>query len=198
MELKLVIDDQEFTLQVLGALVTQAEDFFAKMDSDMDQGWQMGREWVAQPDRLQRCQVVANKLVTALETENHDLGRLMAAYIISRAPEIESIEPDIHGEPLNTIFHFHEHPRTSTESVTAPARAAGSTAAPAHGKMAALAQAGQQVSKVFRAGKQWKFSILDPNTGKWRESPAIATEQEAERLREAAVHQRYQEIRDRP
>lgn len=188
MELKLVIDDQEFTLHVPDALVAQAEDFFAKMDSDMDQGWQMGREWVARPDRLQRCQVVANKLVTALETENHDLGRLMAAYLISRAPEIESIEPDVHGEPLNTIFRFREHPRTSTESVTAPA----------HEKMAALAQAGQQVSKVFRAGKQWKFSILDPNTGKWRESPAIATQQQAERLREAAVHERYQEIRDRP
>jgi len=196
MELKLVFDDQEFTLNVPDTLVANAEDFFAKMDRDMDQGWQMGREWVEQLDKLQRCQVVANKLLTAMETENHDLGRLMAGYIVSRVPEIERIEPDIHGEPLNTLFHFREHAPRPRVSVPAPPATSGSRGTPAHAKMAALTQAGQQVSKVFRAGKQWKFSVLDAATGNWEESPAIASEQEAERLREAAVHQRYRELRD--
>jgi hypothetical protein len=197
MELKLVLDSQEFTLNVPDTLVADAEDFFAKMDRDMDQGWQIGREWVGQLDKLQRCQVVANKLLTAMETENHDLGRLMAGYIVSRAPEIESIEPDIHGEPLHTLFQFREHAPTPRASVSAAPPTNDSPGATAHVKMAALAQAGQQVSKVFRAGKQWKFSVLDAASGNWEESPAIASEQEAERLREAAVHQRYQELCDR-
>ena len=93
MHLKLIIDDQEYTLDVPGTLVEQAEDFFAKMDLDMNRGWQMGREWVDDLDKLQRCQVVADKLLTAMETENHDLGRLMGGYIMSRAPDSRGVGP---------------------------------------------------------------------------------------------------------
>ena len=36
------------------------------MDQDMDAGWQMSRDWVDNPSREQRCQIVADKLLTAL------------------------------------------------------------------------------------------------------------------------------------
>jgi len=191
MLLKLILDDQIYELNVPDTLIAQAGEFFAKMDADMDKGWMIGREWVEHPDRLQRCKVVADKLVTALETENHDLGRLMAGYILSRAPEIESIEPDIQGEPSNTLFQFRDTaaPQAeppSTQPHVQPARPAD--------RIAALSLASQQVSKVFRAGRHWKFSVFDPATDRWEESPAIGSQQEAERLREAAVSKRYEEL----
>jgi hypothetical protein len=190
MILKLILDEQIFELNVPDTLVAQAGDFFAKMDRDMDNGWQMGREWVEHPDRLQRCQIVADKLLTALETENHDLGRLMAGYIVARVPEIDSVEPDPGGEPQNTLFTFREH------AAAAPAAAAPADPAPSAGnpRLQALAQAGQEVSKVFRAGRHWKFSVLNPASGQWEESPAIGDQEQAENLRELAIKQRYREL----
>ncbi len=190
MLLKLILDEQILELNVPEELLARARDFFDKMDADMDAGWMIGREWVERPDRLQRCMVAADKLVTALETENDNLGRLMAGYILARAPEIESIEPDIQGEPLNTVFQFREDAPPSA----APAAAADAGSARPADKIAALSLAGQQVSKVFRAGRHWKFSVFNPATGQWDESPAIGSQPEAERLREAAVRQRFDEL----
>ena len=193
MLLKLILDEQILELNVPEGLIDRADDFFANMDRDMDKGWQMGREWVEQPTKLQRCQIVANKLVTALETENHDLGRLMAGYLLSRAPEIDSIEPDIQGEPQNTVFTFRDQVPPA-----APPIPAGTPADTPKDKMAALAEAGKEVSKVFRAGRQWKFTTLNRSTGEWEESPAIGSQDEAERLRENAVRRRYHELCGEP
>ena len=70
MILKVVIDDQLLELNVPENFIEQAQDFFAKMDADMDRGWQVNREWVEQPDRMLRAQIAANKLLTALENED--------------------------------------------------------------------------------------------------------------------------------
>ena len=106
MILKVIVDDQLFELNVPDGFMEQAGNFFDQMDQDMDQGWQMSREWVAAPSREQRCQIVANKLLTALENENHKLGRLMAGYILSRMPEVDSMELDTSGEIQNTRIHL--------------------------------------------------------------------------------------------
>jgi hypothetical protein len=53
----------------------------------MDQGWQMSREWVDRPNQLQRCQIIADKLLSALEKENERLGMMMAGYICARLPK---------------------------------------------------------------------------------------------------------------
>ena len=71
-------------------LLEEAEDYFARMVEDMDHGIQMSRDWVAQPSLEHRCQWVANRLLTALENENHKLGRLMAGYILKRLPHLET------------------------------------------------------------------------------------------------------------
>jgi hypothetical protein len=192
MLLKLILDEQIFELNVPDALLEQADDFFRKMDADMDRGWMIGREWVEHPDPLQRCKIAADKLMTALETENDNLGRLMAGYILSRVPEIESVEPDVQGEPLNTIFHYRTDEAPPSPAPAAPAPQ--TTPARPADKIAALTLAGQQVSKVFRAGRHWKFSVLNTATEQWEESPAIGSQDEAERMREAAVRQRYEEL----
>ena len=140
MILKVQIDDQLLELNVPEAVVEQAEDFFSRMDADMDQGWQVDREWVEQPDQMLRGQIAANKLLTALENEDHKLGRLMAGYIVSRIPDIETIE-------LNPAGETRDH-RIKISDATGQAPSQDITASMAHpgiptglNKMEAMAQA---------------------------------------------------------
>jgi len=104
MILKAIIDDHEYSLNVPETVITQGEEYFARLDVDMDQGWQMSREWVQHPNQMERCQIVADKLLTALENENEKLGMLTAGYILSRMPDVDTVEIDIRGEIQNTQF----------------------------------------------------------------------------------------------
>ena len=192
MILKAIIDELEYSLNVPDAVIGQSEGFFAKLDADMDQGWQMSREWVQSPNRLERCQIVADKLLTALENENDKLGMLMAGYILSRMPEVESVEIDIRGEMQNTQFTARaaESPPPSHGDTTPPSsQPTGSLS-----KLEAMEQAGNDVTKVFRVGKGYRFSVFDHETGAWQDSPMIATEQEAERLRQEAFKARFEAL----
>jgi hypothetical protein len=198
MILKAIIEDQEYSLNVPERVLAGCDEFCARLDADMDAGWQMSRDWVQSPTLEQRCQIVADKLLTALETENHKVGMLMAAYILKRLPNVESVELDIQGEIQNNSFHFRDAPAGGADAPGGrPAadhvRPTGSTDTMPGGlsRMQAMAQAGHDVTKVFRVGKAWRFSVYDHDTGTWQESPLIATEQEAERLRQAAFRQRY-------
>jgi len=104
MILKAIIDDREYSLNVPETVLVQGEEYFSRLDADMDQGWQMSREWVQHPNQVERCQIVADKLLTALENENQKLGMLMAGYILSRMPDVDTVEIDINGEIQNTQF----------------------------------------------------------------------------------------------
>jgi hypothetical protein len=197
MILKAIIDDQEYSLNVPDQILTEGEEVFARLDADMDRGWQMSREWVARPDRVQRCQIVADKLLTALETENQRVGVLMAGYILSRLPGVEAVEPDTHGEIQNTQFTVAEQPAAtpaprSFESFRSEAPPMGL------GKLQAMEQAGNDVTKVFRVGKGYRFSVHDHTTGQWRDSPLAANREEAERLREAAFKERFEALQRGP
>jgi len=118
MILKVQIDDQLLELNVPEAFIEQAEDFFAKMDADMDEGWQVNREWVEQPDPMLRAQIAANKLFTALENEDHKLGRLMAGYIVSRIPNIDTVELNPAGETRDHRINIQgQAPAASPQTV---------------------------------------------------------------------------------
>jgi hypothetical protein len=106
MDLKVIIDDALYTLNVPDEIVTGSGDFFDQMDRDMDTGRQMGRDWVAQPDREDRIRIVGDRLLSALERENHDVGRMMAAYILSRVPAIDTLLLDTTGEIRNTEIRY--------------------------------------------------------------------------------------------
>jgi hypothetical protein len=195
MILKAIIEDQEYSLNVPESVLVDGEEYFARLDADMDTGWQMSREWVDKPNQVERCQIVANKLLTALEKENHKLGMLMAGYILSRMPRVESVELDTHGEIQNTQFAFREQP-TPSAAATAEAAVTRNRAPATRGmtKLQALEQAGNDVTKVFKVGKGYRFSLYDHTTGQWRDSPLIATEQEAERLRQEAFKERFEAL----
>jgi len=98
MILKLTIDDQTYNIDVSGEIMQEAEAFYAKMDKDMDKGWQMSRIWVESPDLHQRCQIVADRVLGAFHTENQKMVKLMSGYILSRVPRIEEVVVDTSGD----------------------------------------------------------------------------------------------------
>ncbi|MFW2373518.1 MAG: hypothetical protein ACN4GM_10395 [Gammaproteobacteria bacterium] len=91
MILNINIDQEAYALDVPEQLLDEAQDFFKTMDDDMDKGWQLGRFWVENPTPEQRCQVAANKLVSAMHTENKRMFYLMSAYIIHTMPNVKGI-----------------------------------------------------------------------------------------------------------
>lgn len=104
MKLRVIVEDRSKELNIPDWVLTEGRDFFDKMDRDMDRGWQMGPEFIESPDQLNRCQIAANKLLIALETQNEDMCNLMAGYILSRMPGVSVVNIDTQGEPLLTEF----------------------------------------------------------------------------------------------
>jgi len=102
MILDVIVNDQIHRLNVPPDMLEEGEAFFQKMDRDMDRGWQMSREFVEQPDRVNRCQIAANRLLTAMESGNETLALLMAGYILTRMPGVAKVDIDTNGEMLNT------------------------------------------------------------------------------------------------
>ena len=98
MILKLTIDDQTYEINVDQQSMQEAEEFYTKMDSDMDKGWHMSRSWVEQPDLYQRCQIVADRILGAFHTENQKMVLLMSGYILSRVPHVEEVIVDTTGD----------------------------------------------------------------------------------------------------
>ena len=187
MKLKVIIEEQSFSLPVDPDFLQQATEFFDKMDKDMDQGWQMGRDWVEKPSPEQKLTIVADKLLTAIENDEKNLGMMMAGYIKSRAPQIDVIEMDVTGEMGHDLQESQAAATPEIQKSQPQQRGKLS-------KIEAMQQAGKEVSRVFKTGKQYKFSLYNPDTDKWEESPAIADKQEAENLREFAFKKRFDEL----
>ncbi|EIC22854.1 hypothetical protein [Thiorhodovibrio frisius] len=223
MILEAIVDDQVFSLNVPESLLSQASEFFDQLDRDMDQGWQMSRDWVAAPDQVQRGQIVADKLLTALENENEKLGMLTAGYLLARLPGLKSVELDIQGEIQNNQFSFH--PAADSNTATTPPQSASSQTPPMQdtgedpqspngqaaeqlkataqdcssaprglSKLNAMAQAGQDVTKVFKVGKGYRFSVFDHSAQSWQDGPLLKTQEEADRLREQVFTSRYEAL----
>ena len=105
MILKVIVDERTIPIEVPDYMLTEARDFFAKMDADMDSGWQMSRTWVDNPNDLQRCQIAADKILTAMHTENEKMATLMAAYILNKIPDAKTVEVDSEGDMTQTSIN---------------------------------------------------------------------------------------------
>ena len=102
MKLNIIVDGRTNAFEVPDQLLLEATDFFAKMDADMDRGWQMSRDWVDNPTAEQRCQIAADKILGAIETENEKLLMLMSAYILKTMPGVKAINIDMTGDMNET------------------------------------------------------------------------------------------------
>ena len=104
MQLNIFIDGRQHPVFVDDQLINDSVEFFSKMDEDMSKGWQVGREWIETPDGESRCQIVADRMVTAFEHDNRDMYSMMAAYLLSRMPGLVSIIVPADGEIQETEF----------------------------------------------------------------------------------------------
>lgn len=104
MQLNIIVSDYSMNLNIPEAFVEASGEAFDRLDRDMDGGVQIGRDWIDAPDRHQRCQIAADKLLTALETDNENLAMLSAAYIVSRLPGVTRVKIDDSGEIRGTLF----------------------------------------------------------------------------------------------
>lgn len=104
MVLNVVIEDRAIAITVPDSIVIDARDFFARMNADMDQGWQMSREWVERPTALQRCQIAADRLNTAINNRNETMVTLMAGYILAQMPQVRTVHINTDGEMQETVF----------------------------------------------------------------------------------------------
>ena len=102
MKLNVYVVDNMIPIEVPDDMLEDAEHIYKKMDSDMDKGWQMYRDWVDDLTQQQRCQVVADKLLTALENENQPSAMLMAGYIMTRMPGILNVHISTDGDITQT------------------------------------------------------------------------------------------------
>ena len=102
MQFRVVIGEQVYAVEVPEDMLGEATPFHDKLDRDMDRGWQMSREFVGSPDRLQRCQIVADRLLSSLTTGNEATAMLMAGYIALRMPGAVGVDIDAAGEMQNT------------------------------------------------------------------------------------------------
>jgi hypothetical protein len=100
MILNVFVDEQTYRIEVPQFVIDEGDEFFARLDRDMDKGYQMSRTWVENPDPVNRCQIVADKLLTALETDNEKLGMMMAGYILTRLPQVTGIRMNTEGDML--------------------------------------------------------------------------------------------------
>lgn len=105
MQLNLIIDDWSMNLEITEEYLQKMQDSFDKLDSDMDQGKRLGQRFVKDLDKMQRCQLAADKLLSALETNNEIMALLMGGYIVSRLEGVKQVVIDNNGEPEETQFN---------------------------------------------------------------------------------------------
>ncbi len=106
MKLRITISGKTYPVEVPESLLEEARDFFRKLDRDMDCGYQMSRRWVEKPNVEQRCQIVADRILTAMHKKNQAMVGLGSAYILQRMPGIRHVRIDTSGDMTQTLFEF--------------------------------------------------------------------------------------------
>jgi hypothetical protein len=190
MKLDVIVDERNYSVDVPPAMLSEAEEFFRKIDKDMDHGWQMGPEFIEKPDNVQRCQIAANKLLTSLSGANETMIMLMAGYILKRLPGVTGVRIDTAGEMLHTEM-IYDKPAERPPLTAAPQPSPLSRRL---GKLEAMEQAGKDITKVYQVGKSYRFAVRDLRTGEWLESGPMDTEQEAYEKRMQAYKRRLDEL----
>ncbi len=109
MILNIKVEDKSYRIDVPADVLDDGDAFFRKMDKDMDRGWQMSREYVPNPDIEQRCQIAADRLLTAMHNNNKHSLLLMAGYIMTRLPNVEWVDIDTTGDMNETRFNFEKN-----------------------------------------------------------------------------------------
>jgi hypothetical protein len=196
MKLNVTIDEKFLQVDVPEPFLQEAEDFFQKMDHDMDRGWQMGTEFLEHLTQINRCQIAADRLLGSLSSANETMVMLMAGYILKRLSGVTGVAIDTHGEMLNTEFSFVRASASAATSSSVPSER--NLGAPTQSgdlsKLEAMNQAGREVSKVYKVGKGYRYAVMDRQSGHWMESPILENEREANKQRAEALKSRLDKL----
>jgi hypothetical protein len=113
---------------------------------------------------------------------------MMAAYILSRAPNVDVIDMDTSGDMTTTEIRYREG--GSPVSFGMPPMLDDP-----FGMDPALREAAEKhVSKVFKQGRVYSFSLLNDKTGEWETATQVKDQQQAEEQREQAVLAKMREL----
>lgn len=175
------INDIAYELDVPQDMLDEGESFFSKLDADMEKGWQMSREFVESPTRVERCKIVADRILDAMGEGNRTLTLLCGAYLLNRMPGIAAVYIDTTGEIQETSFVPESQHQAKPLMSESEARAA----------------AGAEISNVYKVGRVYRYSVRNPFTGSWEEAPAVKTEEEATHLHDEAMNKRIRELMGR-
>lgn len=74
------------------ALPPQQELYLDKMDQKMDDGIQVGDDFISNPDLNQRTQFVAGNLAHAILSDDEAMCAALTAYLASRLPELKQVK----------------------------------------------------------------------------------------------------------
>jgi len=91
MNFNITIDEESYTLEVKDELMQELKNIHKDMDAEYDKGLQLGRYWIEAPTLEQRCQLTADKVVSAIHQENVRQFYLMASYILSKFPNLKRV-----------------------------------------------------------------------------------------------------------
>lgn len=175
------INDIAYELDVPQDMLDEGESFFSKLDTDMEQGWQMSREFIESPTRVERAKIVADRILDALSEGNRTLALLCGAYLLDRMPGIGAVYIDTTGDMLETSF----------------VPASQHQAKPLMSEAEARSTAESEISNVYKVGRVYRYSVRNPFTGTWEEAPAVKTEEEATQLHDEAMNKRLRELMGR-
>jgi hypothetical protein len=89
MNFNITIDEESYTLEVSDAIMQELQGTIKEMDADFDKGAQIGRYWIETPSDEQRCQLAADKVVSAVHQQNVRLFYQMAAYVLTKFPTLK-------------------------------------------------------------------------------------------------------------
>jgi len=66
--------------------------YIDNMDLKMNEGIQLGDDFITNPNPMQRAQFVANSLINALFKENYALATAMCTYLAKRIPDLKQVK----------------------------------------------------------------------------------------------------------
>lgn len=103
----ITIDEQSYTLELTAVLMQELQSTHQEMDNDYDKGLQLGRYWIDEPSDEQRCQYVADKVVSAIHQENIRQFYLMSSYILHKHPNLKMVTVSSDFEISDIDIEYH-------------------------------------------------------------------------------------------
>lgn len=83
-------------------------EYLDKMDKQMDGGFSVGEDWIAQPDPVQRAEFVSATLLQAIKDDNEALISASTAYLANRFPELKQVKSSEVNGKTNIRLVFDE------------------------------------------------------------------------------------------